>query len=90
MTGLRGPIAVLIAVLVVATLSVAPPLAGVARADGPWLSAKAFRAWTEGRVIRTVQGSDGTLFGNEAFGPDGAVVWQYPDGTCLTGRWQAI
>jgi hypothetical protein len=75
--------AVMAAATLAATALPALPQTGV-------LSAEAFRAWAEGQVIRTEHAGDGTLFGHEEFRPDGTVIWQYPDGKCLTGRWQRV
>lgn len=60
-----------------------------AGAEGPWLDPSEFRAFVQGHVVQTLL-ADGRPFGAEEFGPEGAVIWQYPDGTCLRGRWQVV
>ena len=57
--------------------------------ENPWMSATAFHALVQDQVMRTQHKESGEVFGHEAFGPDQSVVWQYPDGRCLVGRWRA-
>jgi hypothetical protein len=79
----RRPSAPVHVILAAAALAATP-----ACAEPGWLSAEAFRTFTEGRVVRTDL-ADGSPFGVEDFRPDGKVVWQEVDGTCLTGEWRA-
>lgn len=59
-------------------------------AEGPWLSADAFRARVEGQLVRTTFDGTRTVFGHEQYITGDRVVWQYPDGRCLLGTWQAF
>lgn len=60
-----------------------------ALAEAPWMPPLAFQDLVQGQVMRTQHEHSGEVFGHEAFGPDRSVIWQYPDGRCLVGQWQA-
>lgn len=70
-----------------ACLLAALPATG--HAEDPWMAPPAFHDLVQGHVMRTQHEDSGEVFGHEAFGPDRSVIWQYPDGRCLVGRWQA-
>ena len=74
-----------------ASLALAAGLAQAAIAQSEsqssdWLAPADFLALTAGQVMDTFHADGKTIFGHEEFGPDGSVIWQYPDGTCLTGQ----
>ena len=55
-----------------------------------WIAPDDFRDMTEGRVMLTLRTDGVTVFGHEQFLAGDRVIWQFPDGTCLSGRWQEV
>jgi len=45
---------------------------------------------TQGRVMPTLRTDGVTVFGHGLFRAGDKVVSQFPDGTCLSRRWQAV
>lgn len=60
---------------------------GTAPALAEDLAAPEFAARVTGRTIAW-SSADGRLHGLEQYLPGGEVVWRFPDGPCMAGRWQ--
>ncbi|MEL6266188.1 MAG: hypothetical protein AAFR52_11185 [Pseudomonadota bacterium] len=71
----------LVALLAPASVAAASPGAGEGQ-----LTPDEFRAYSEGYTLYFER--DGEPWGSEWFGPDGAVTWRYPSGTCIEGVWR--
>ena len=69
--------------LFAAALSLAPCV--MAAAEQP-VGPSDFRAYAEGYTLYFER--DGEHFGAESFEPGGLVVWQYRDGSCVSGVWR--
>ena len=70
----------------------------VGNAQGPataqenqdWIAPLAFRDVTQGRVMLTLRTVGVTVFGYDPFLAGDNFIWQFPNGTCRLGRWQAV
>lgn len=55
-----------------------------------WITPEGFRGMTPSRVMLTLRTDGVPVFGHGQFRAGDKVIWQFPDGTCLSRRWQAV
>lgn len=68
--------------LLILTLSAGP----AGSSEGVPVSPQEFGEYATGYTLYFEK--DGEPWGSESFGPDGAVKWRYPSGSCLEGVWR--